>query len=149
METSEKTVSVGTQLSMMKPAHKSHSTQTKYQVKDQIVQVGTSVRMNDIAVSCNFLHAPPVPAQSSSFKPTLYSDDTITDDAEEDDDDDGEYSMAINILGSFLCMKQNFWTCLVVVRHVPAQLSGRLTTAGGRSLQSSRNVVSVDIGEHE
>lgn len=46
-------------------------------------------------------------------------------------------------------MKQNFWTCLVVVRHVPAQLSGRLTTAGGRSLQSSRNVVSVDIGEHE
>lgn len=93
VETSEKTVSVGTQLSMMKPAHKSHSTQTKYQVKDQIVQVGTSVRMNDIAVSCNFLHAPPVPAQSSSFKPTLYSDDTITDDAEEDDDDDGEYSM--------------------------------------------------------
>lgn len=99
-ETSEKTVSVGTQLSMIKPAHKSHSTQTKYQVKDQVVQVGTSVRMKDIAVSCNLLHAPPlvrlgqekVPAHSSSFEPTVYSDDTITDE-EEEDDVDGEYSV--------------------------------------------------------
>lgn len=32
-----------------------------------------------------------VPAQLSSFEPTLYSDDTITEDAE--DNDDGEYSM--------------------------------------------------------
>lgn len=70
-----------------------------------VVQVGTSVRMKDIAVSCKLLHAPPppvrlgqekVPAQSSSFKPTLYSDDTITKDVEDDDeedDDDGEYSL--------------------------------------------------------
>lgn len=33
-----------------------------------------------------------VPAQSSSFEPTLYSDDTITNE-EEQDDDDGEYSV--------------------------------------------------------
>lgn len=66
-----------------------------------VVQVDTSVRMKDIAVSCNLLHATPlvrlgqekVPAQSSSSEPTLYSDDTITDDEEEDDDDDGEYSI--------------------------------------------------------
>lgn len=65
-----------------------------------VVQVGTSVRMKDIAVSCNLLHAPPlvrlgqekVPAHSSSFEPTVYSDDTITDE-EEEDDVDGEYSV--------------------------------------------------------
>lgn len=65
-----------------------------------VVQVGTSVRMKHIAVSCNLLHAPPlvrlgqekVPAHSSSFEPTVYSDDTITDE-EEEDDDDGEYSV--------------------------------------------------------
>lgn len=33
-----------------------------------------------------------VPAHSSSFEPTVYSDDTITDE-EEEDDDDGEYSV--------------------------------------------------------